>query len=42
MWKRNLVGILCLVSVLGCATWAVTLAQAQTWVSSHNNLVVPV
>ena len=46
---KHLVGILCLVSVLGCATWAsaavvkgVTLAQVQTWVSSHNNLVVPV
>ena len=46
---KQLVGILVLLSAIGCATWAsaavvkgVTLAQVQTWVSSYNNLVVPV
>ena len=44
---KQLVGILVLLSAIGCATWASAATvnlfwTAQTWVSSHNNLVVPV
>ena len=33
MWTRNLLGILCLVSVLGCATWV----SAATLSSDRNS-----
>ena len=31
MWTRNLLGILCLVSVLGCATWAEAATVPLAW-----------
>jgi len=34
MWKRNLLGILCLVSVLGCATWAEAATVNLSWIQN--------
>ena len=34
MQKRNLVGILCLVSVLGCATWAEAATVNLSWTAN--------
>ena len=34
MWKRNLVGILCLASVLGCATWASAATVNLFWTAN--------
>ena len=38
MWTRNLVGILCLASVLGCATWAS--ASTLSWDRNQTDLDV--
>jgi hypothetical protein len=34
MWTRNLVGILCLASVLGCATWASAATVNLFWTAN--------
>ena len=38
MWTRNLLGILCLASVLGCATWAS--ASTLSWDRNQTDLDV--